>query len=131
MRVLAVCFRYSEGWTPSNEALATPTFDCKYLKKSMWHNNRCMFIEATGKWIPTCRFKIPNCEFFERTYDNATDSQSLRGKIKNMEAAEDFESRLRKAVTFRVERGKEFQELCELKGGERARGVRCDGLSHG
>ena len=38
-------------------------------------------------------------------------SESLRGKIKNMGVVEDFTSRPRKAVTFLVERDKEFQAL--------------------
>ena len=41
-------------------------------------------------------------------------SRSLQGKIKNMEVVDDFESRPRKAVFFRVERDKEVQEVRDL-----------------
>ena len=74
-----------------------------------------MFIEAPGEGVSTCRSKGPKCELIERTCDYVIASHSLQGKIKNMEAVEDFESRPYKAVAFLVERDKEFQVWLEQK----------------
>ena len=54
-------------------------------------------------------------EIIERAYDYVIASLSLQGRIKNMEVLEDFESRPHKAVTFLVEREKEFQVWREEK----------------
>ena len=85
------------------------------FKTSFGFKDRCMLIEAPGREIPSCRSKCPNGKTIERTYDYVFASQSLQGKLENMEVAEDFESRRHKTVTFLVERGKEIQDLCELK----------------
>ena len=46
----------------------------------------------------------------EKVYDHVIACSSLKGKISDMKAKEDFESRPHKAVTFVAERGKERQE---------------------
>ena len=63
--------------------------------------------------VSTCRSKGPDGELIERGYGYVIASHSLQVKVKNMEVVEDFESRPHKAVTFLVERDKEFQVLCE------------------
>ena len=45
------------------------------------------------KEASTCRSKGPKGEWIERTYDYVIASGSLKGKISQMEVAEDFESR--------------------------------------
>ena len=77
------------------------------FKKSLWFESRHMFIEAPGQGVSTR--KGPNGELVERTYDHVIPSHSLQGKIKDMEVVDGFESRPDKAVTFLVERDKEFQ----------------------
>ena len=61
--------------------------------------------------FPSCRSKGPHDELIERTYDYVIACQR---KIKNVEVAEDFESRPHKAVTFQVE-NENIQEVRELK----------------
>ena len=72
--------------------------------KSLWYQSRHMFIEATEEGVSTCRFKGPNGELIERTYDYVIASHSLQGKIKKVEVMKDVESRPHKAVIFLVER---------------------------
>ena len=55
-------------------------------KKSLWFKSRHMILEVLGEGVSTCRSKGPNCESTERTYAIAT--QSLQGKIENMEVVE-------------------------------------------
>ena len=73
-----------------------------------------MFIAASEEGISTCRSKGSNGELIERTY-NVIACQSLDEKTKNMEIAEDFESRPHKAVAFLIEKGKELQEMRQLE----------------
>ena len=88
----------------------------KDFKKSLWFKKkRCMFMKAPEEGITTERSKGPDVELIERTYDDVIASQSLQGKIEDMEVVEDFESRPHKTVSFLVERDKDTQELCELK----------------
>ena len=68
-----------------------------------------MFIKSPGEGVSTGRSKGPNGELIERTHDYVIASHGLQVKIKNMAVVEDFESRPHKAVTFLVERDKEFQ----------------------
>ena len=79
------------------------------FKKSLWFQNRHMFIQAPGEGVSTCRSRGPNCELIERTYDCGIANHSLQGQTKNMEVVEDFESRPHKAATILAERDKQFQ----------------------
>ena len=65
--------------------------------------------------VSTCRSKNAKGELVEKLYDYVIARKSLKGKISQMNAVEDFESRPHKAVIFEVERGKERQEWSEQK----------------
>ena len=59
--------------------------DQNILKHSLWFKDSCMSIEVPGESMSTFRSKVPSGERIERTYDYVIASQSLQGKIKNME----------------------------------------------
>ena len=71
------------------------------FKKSLWCTIAHV-IEEPGNGISTCRSRSPNGETIERTCEYVIASQSLEGKYKNMEVAEDLASRPHKAVSFLV-----------------------------
>ena len=99
MRVSAVNYWHSEGWTLKNEALMEAVvkqarttrhpwlvacdvhMNPEDFKQSLWFKEGCMFIEAPEEGVSTCRSKGPNGELIERTYD------------KNIGVVEDLESR--------------------------------------
>ena len=62
--------------------------------------------------VSPCRSKNAKGEWVGKVHDVIACS-SLKGRIPDMKVIEDFESRLHKAVTFVVERGKERQEWNE------------------
>ena len=109
MRVFAVYFWHSEGWTPRNEALVEAVVkqartarhlrlvarDANMspvdLKESLWYKSRDMFIKAPEQGISICRSKGTNGELIKRTHDSVVASQSLMDKMKNMKLVEDSE----------------------------------------
>ena len=88
---------YSEGWAPRSEAFMEAVakqarttrhpwlvacdacMNPDNIKKSLWFNNRCIFIEAPGVGTSTCRSISPNGETTERTNHYVIASESLRG----------------------------------------------------
>ena len=70
---------------------------------------------AAPKEASTCRSKGPQGDWIEKTFDYVIACNNLKGKITQMEAVEDFESRPHKAVSFVVKREKEIQEWTERK----------------
>ena len=50
------------------------------FKKSLWFTSRHMFIEASGEGVSTCRSKVPNGEFIDKTYDSVIVSHKPSGK---------------------------------------------------
>ena len=117
MRVFAVFFWNSEGWTLGNEALVDAvvkqarTTGHQWLiardasmgpeecKNSFWFTNRHTFIEAPGEGDPKSRMASS-----PRTCDNVIATHSLQGKIKNMEVVEDFESTPHKSLSWKIQR---------------------------
>ena len=65
--------------------------------------------------VSTCRSKNAKGESVEKVYDYVIACSSLKGKISQMKAVEDFESRPRKAVTFVGQRGEDRQEWREQR----------------
>ena len=116
MRVFAVQLRHSVQW------LVMPTLDPKHVRNNLWFKEKCMFID--GPEGRTCHLPIhgPQGESIERTFDYVIASRSLQGKFKNMEVAENFETRPHKAVTFLVERDKVVSCQVEVR-----QKVGCDG----
>ena len=81
------------------------------FEKSLWFQT-CSS-RRQGKASQLADQKARKGELIERTYGYVVASRSLQEKIRNMEVVEDFESRRHKAVSFVVEREKEFQEWRE------------------
>ena len=132
MRVFSKNFVHSQGWTPRSEALmegvvqkkttwhpwliACDANTCREdFEKSLWFQSRHTFIKEPWEGVSTCRSQGPKGELIERTCDRVFTSRSLQGKIRNMEVVEDFEPRPYRAVSFVVERDKEFQKWREQK----------------
>ena len=85
------------------------------FEKSLWFQSRHMFIKAPRGRVSTCRSKSPQGELIERTYDNVIASRRLQREIRNMDVVGDFESRPHNAVSFVVDRDREFQVWREPK----------------
>ena len=133
VRVFAEYFWHSEGWTPRNEALmeavskqvrtvrhpwliACDASMCpEDFKKSLWFKNRHMFIEAPGAQEQAFQLADPKARVAsllrERTIICHRQTQPS-GKYHQYGHGE---SRPHKAVTFLVERDKEFQVWREQK----------------
>ena len=132
LRVFLVYFWHSEGWTPRREAILEAVLKragttkhpwliaCdadmspEDFEKSLWFRKDQVHVMAP-EGVSTCRSKTAKGERVEKVYDYVTACSSLKGQISNMKVTEEFESRLHKAVTFVVERGKERQEWNEQK----------------
>ena len=128
--MFAAYFWHTEGWSPGNEAILeavlkrarttkrTWLISCdanmspEDFEKTLWFRKDQMHVTAP-EGVSTCRSKDATGECVEKVYDYVIHCNSLKGKISNMNVIEDFESRLQKAVTFVVERGKERQEWSE------------------
>ena len=132
LRVFSVYFWHSEGWTPRNEALPEAVVKQSNTTGHPWlvacGANMCPEIFEKISWfqrdrthvvspkeVSTCRSKVSKVEWMERTYDYVIACNSLSGNISQLKAAEDFESRPHKAVSFVVERESEIQECNEQK----------------
>ena len=101
MRVFAVCFWHSEGWTTRNEALMDAVMkqvrttghpwliacdantSLEDFKKSLWFQSRHMFVEAPEEGVSTCRSKGTNGELIERTYDDVVAGHCHKVKSRN------------------------------------------------
>ena len=86
MRVFAVYFWHSAGWTPRDEALmeavvkqarttrypwliaCDANMNPEDFKESLWYKGKHMFIVARGERTSTCRPKGPSGELIVRTY---------------------------------------------------------------
>ena len=84
------------------------------FEKSLWYQMEQMYMVAP-KEASTCRSKGPKGEWIERTYDYVIASGSLKGKISQMEVAEDFESRTHNKCLLWLKREKVMQEWNEQK----------------
>ena len=132
LRIFAVYFWHSEGWTSRNEALMEAVLKRTRItkhpwfiacdanmspvdfEKSLWFRKDQVHVIAP-EGVSTCRSKNAKGEWVEKVYDNVTACSSLKGRISDMKVIEDFQSRPDKAVTFAVERGKERLEWNEKK----------------
>ena len=97
MRIFAVCFWHSEGWTSRNEALLEAvlkrTRTTKYpwliacdanmrpedFEKSLWFGKHQMHVIAP-EGLSTCRSNNANGERVEKVYDYVIACSSLKGQ---------------------------------------------------
>ena len=74
------------------------SFPYTFGTQEVGENHHAPLVGRVREGISTCRSKGFNRELIEKRVDDVIASQSLQGKIKNMEAVEDFESRRQKVV---------------------------------
>ena len=67
--------------------------------------------------VSTCRSRSGKGEWVEKVYDCVLPCSNLKGRISDMQAIENFETRPHKAVTFVVKREKAGMERAKIAEG--------------